>query len=237
MHIKPIAAPRLYQHIADEIGRLIDSGEFKLGERLPGERDLAQKFKVSRASLREALSALEIAGRVTIKVGSGVYVRTSSPRRTTAAKPNEDELPPFDVLKARRLVEAETAALAAQHATPPQLKSLSQVFARLSERMREARKLPAEDREFHILIAEASGNGALAKLVRILWEEQYQPLAARIDVLFVTHERRRDNIAEHRAILDAILGRDPAAARAAMKKHIRNAERQRLALVQGQPRE
>ena len=64
MSIKPIAAPRLYQRIADEIARLIASGAFKSGARLPAERELAKQMQVSRSSLREALSSLEMSGHV-----------------------------------------------------------------------------------------------------------------------------------------------------------------------------
>lgn len=235
MAIKPIAASRLYQHIADEIGRLIDAGEFGPGDRLPGERDLARKLAVSRSSLREALSALEIAGRVTIKLGSGVYVRAARRTRTAASTGAKGEISPFDVLRARRLVEAEAAALAARHATARQIAGIGAAFTRLSAQMLGDRRLPDGDRQFHVRIAEASGNSALAKLVHALWEEQRHPLSARIEALFVTPLRRHDNIAEHRAILDAIRGRDPVAARSAMRLHIRNAERQRLALLRHQP--
>ena len=83
MSIQPIAAPRLYQRIAEAIAGLIDAGEFAPGDRLPAERDLARKLRVSRASLREALSALELDGYVEIRVGSGVYVQ---PRRRNAKR-------------------------------------------------------------------------------------------------------------------------------------------------------
>jgi GntR family transcriptional repressor for pyruvate dehydrogenase complex len=235
MAIKPIAAPRLYQHIADEIGRLIDTGEFTPGDRLPGERDLARKLAVSRSSLREALSALEIAGRVTIKVGSGVYVRATRQARRPKTASAREEISPFDVLRARRLVEAEAAALAARHATARQLAGIAAAFTRLSAQMIEDRPLPDGDRQFHVRIAEACGNSALAQLVHVLWEERRHPLSARIEALFVTTRRKLDNIAEHRAILDAIRSRDPAGARSAMRRHLRNAERQRLALLRHQP--
>ncbi|NDB00210.1 MAG: FadR family transcriptional regulator, partial [Betaproteobacteria bacterium] len=115
MSFKPIASPRLYQRIADEIASLIDSGSFKPGERLPAERELAQKMQVSRSSLREALSSLEMSRHVEIRLGSGVYVRAG---RRKKAQPSADHASPFDVLRARRLVEGETAALAAKNATP-----------------------------------------------------------------------------------------------------------------------
>jgi len=232
MSIEPIAAPRLYQHIADALGRLIDAGEFAVGQRLPGERELARKLGVSRTSLREALSALELEGRVEIRVGSGVYVRAPRRSRTPrqrAAVPGEES--PFDVLRARRVIEAETAALAARHASAAQVAAIAEAFAQLAADMRANRARSEGDRLFHVRIAEAGGNSALAAIVRDLWDAHRQPLNARLSALFVTVARRRDNIGEHRAILDAIRTRDPAAARSAMRRHLANAERQRLALM------
>jgi len=236
MPIEPIAAPRLYEHIADAIAALIEAGEFAPGERLPGERTLAAKLGVSRTSLREALAALELAGRVTIRVGSGVYVRAARDRRgVRAASRTRGETSPFDVFRARRLVEAETAALAARHASPAQLRALEAAFERLAADMRENRVVSRADRRFHTLIAEASGNTAFAQIVEALWAQQSRPLTARMESLFVTPGRKRDNVGEHRRILDAIRARDPVAARKAMRVHLANAERQRLAETRGRP--
>lgn len=232
MSIKPIAAPRLYQRIAEAIAALIDAGEFAAGERLPGERDLASKLDVSRTSLREALSALELDGYVEIRVGSGVYVRPRRRARKRAAPKGEAaEISPFDTLRARRLIEAETAALAARHANATQIAAIERAFERLADDVRAGKSRSEGDRLFHVRIAEAAGNTALAAIVRELWATWHRPLSARLEALFVTMQRRRDNIGEHRRILDAIRARDPAAARAAMRRHLVNAERQRLALV------
>ncbi len=232
MPIQPIAAPRLYERIADAIGTLIDAGEFAPGARLPGERELARRLRVSRTSLREALSALELAGRVDIRMGSGVYVRAARAKRPSRLRgAPKSEASPFDVLHARQVVEAETAALAARNATTAQVAGIAEAFDRLAADMRANRARSEGDRLFHLRIAEAGGNGALAAIVRDLWEAHRRPLDARLEALFVTLERRRDNIAEHRAILDAIRARDPVAARGAMRRHLQNAQRQRLALL------
>jgi GntR family transcriptional regulator, transcriptional repressor for pyruvate dehydrogenase complex len=232
MSIKPIAAPRLYQRIAEAIRKLIDAGEFAPGPRLPGERELARRLGVSRTSLREALSALELEGRVEIRVGSGVYVRTARRGRTRRLRASAaEEESPFDVLRARRVVEAETAALAARHASVEEIAAIAEAFAQLAADMRANRARSEGDRLFHVRIAEAGGNRALAAIVRELWNAHRQPLNARLGALFVTVARRRDNIGEHRAILDAIRVHDPAGARSAMRRHLANAERQRLALM------
>ena len=230
MPIRPIAATRLYERIADEIARLIDNGTFKAGTRLPAERHLARSLNVSRSSLREALGALEMQGRITIRIGSGAYVAETRVRRAPRMR-GAGEISPFDVLRTRRLVEVEAAALAARHATPTQIRLMANAFERLAADMRANRMQSAADREFHLCIAAASGNSALLLVVERLWAEGRQPLNTRIEELFVTRGRKRDNIAEHRAILEAIRKHDPVSARRAMRVHLANAERQRLVLL------
>ena len=230
MRIEPIAAPRLYRRIADELTRLIDEGTFKLGGRLPAERELARQMQVSRSSLREALSTLELAGRVEIRLGSGVYVRAEP--RNLALDSEPGQTPPFDVLRARLLVEPEAAALAARQADGNQIRAMEGAFARLAADMRSDHVLPASDREFHLCIARASGNAAIEMMVERLWAEWMRPLNARMSKLFVTHDHKRDSIEEHRAVLDAIHARDPAAARRAMKHHLASVGRQRMSMPQ-----
>ena len=228
MSIRPITAPRLHQRIADEIARLIDERTFKPGERLPAERALAIQLGVSRSSLREALSALELAGRVEIRLGSGVYVRAGG--RATA-RPPAGGMSPFDVLRARRVIEGETAALAARHANRAQIRAMERAFIGLAADMRADRPMSQADRGFHVCIAQASGNSALALVVERLWTEWTYPLNARIEKLFVTRGRKRDNIGEHRAVLDAIRAGDAVGARRAMRRHLANAERQRMPML------
>src|SRR5207302_7198003 len=113
MPIHSIEPRRLYRQIADQIRALIRSREFAAGARLPPERDLARQLGVSRPSVREALIALEVEGYVEVRIGSGVYVI----ERTAAPDPLPEDSGPFELIRARWLIEAECAALAARHAT------------------------------------------------------------------------------------------------------------------------
>ena len=212
-----------------EISQLIAAGSFKPGERLPAERQLAQSLRVSRSSLREALSQLEMDGVLEIRVGSGAWVM-GSPSRNAAenSTPAGQSASPFELLQTRRIVEPEAAALAARAATPEQRAGLAQAFERLAREMRANVRSPLADRDFHVLIAQASGNSALAQVVEQLWSEFQSPLGERMEALYVTRDRRRDNVEEHRAILEAIVGGQAARARQAMRRHLVNAESQRL---------
>src|SRR5512140_1948749 len=119
MPIQAIDSDRLYRKIARQLSDLIDAGEFAPGQRLPAERELAKQFGVSRPPVREALIALEVEGKVEVRVGAGVFVAQPGPA-ARAALSDEGE-GPFELIRARRLVEGETAACAAREATPGEI--------------------------------------------------------------------------------------------------------------------
>src|SRR5512134_3616174 len=123
MPIRAVEPQRLYRRIAEQIARLIRRGEYRAGERLPPERDLARQLKVSRPSVREALIALEVEGYVEVRVGSGVYV---THRRPPVRRPESltRDSGPFELITARRLLESECAALAAKLANPAQIRRM-----------------------------------------------------------------------------------------------------------------
>ena len=224
MPLQAVESRRLYRQIADQIAALIEGGEYPVGSRLPPERDLAKQLRVSRPSVREALIALEVEGYVEVRVGSGVYVRA-----TTASAPPPDELPedsgPFELIRARWLIEAECAALAAKNATKAQVKAIETALAEMS-REREKGVMPlTADRTFHLRIAEASGNSALALVVKTLWDQRTGPLFLRLEHHFDSPALWSHAIGEHREIVEAISRRDPAAARAAMRRHMNHAAR------------
>jgi DNA-binding FadR family transcriptional regulator len=113
--LQTVEPQRLYRQIADQLRGLIGKGEFDVGARIPAERDLAKQLGVSRPSVREALIALEVEGWVEIRTGSGVYVLDRSHRTSTPASSTGAEWGPLEIIRARRMVEGETAATAAQH--------------------------------------------------------------------------------------------------------------------------
>lgn len=224
MPIKAVEPQRLYRRIAEQIVQLIRRGEYRPGERLPPERDLARQLEVSRPSVREALIALEVEGYVEVRVGSGVYVTQRRPpaRRHDALA---GDTGPFELIAARRLLESECAALAARRATPAQIRRMQAALDAM-ERDRRRDVMPIEnDRRFHLEIADACGNSALALTVGTLWEQRAGPLFVTLEHHFDTPNLWESAIAEHRAVLAAIGAHDPAAARAAMRRHMDHAAR------------
>lgn len=218
MPIEAVTSKRLYRQIADQLAELVRKGEFKPGDRLPSERDLSQQFNVSRASVREALIALEIDGLVDVRVGLGVFVNAAPAANSQTAALGEPG--PFEVLSARYLIEGETAALAARDGS-----------ARDHARIRETLQLMAEeigstgagldaDALFHLRIAEASGNSALVHLVHQLWSFRYSAMFRKLDEHFDSPARHQEAIEEHRQLVEAIERRDVEGARAAMVSHL-----------------
>ena len=222
MPFQSIEPRRLYRQIADQIRTLIGSGEFPAGARLPPERDLAKQLGVSRPSVREALIALEVEGLVEVRIGSGIYVLGP------AAKPNggngsdvvHAEAGPFELLRARYVIESECAALAAKSAKKANVAAMEEALDQMQREMEGERQPVAGDRLFHLRIAEATGNGALVAVVKMLWEERTGPLYKQLEHHYDSPALWTAAMVEHRAVLKAIAARDPAAARAAMQRHL-----------------
>jgi len=215
---------RLYRQIAGQIAALIDSGEFPAGSRLPAERELATLLGVSRTSVREAVISLEIAGRVEVRVGSGIFVAEPGAAQIVGLV---DEGPsPFELLAARRLIEGEIAAQAARSARKADLAALRATVERMRAHPDNFARRDAADREFHVRIAAATGNGSLALVVEGLWQQRRGKLWSRIENYFHTQKMRDGVLLDHEAILAALEQRDPEAARTAMHRHLARVERE-----------
>ncbi|RBP49132.1 FadR/GntR family transcriptional regulator [Arenicella xantha] len=210
---------RLYRRVFDQITTLIESGEFNPGSRLPTERELAERFGVSRPTVREAIIALEATNRVSVKTGSGVYVLEQLGRGAIF----NSEVSPFEVLEARVLLEGESAALAAKMITDDQLALLNEAFGELAKEDADTSFSSADaDRKFHTIIANATHNRVLAKQIHDLWEiqESLDHIKRAHQAVCATEGAKR--ISEHKAILDAISRHDSRAARTAMRGHFSN---------------
>ena len=224
MPLHTVEPLRLYRQIAGQIAALIDNGEFPAGSRLPAERELASLLGVSRTSVREAVISLEIAGRVEVRVGSGIFVAQPGAAQIVGLV---DEGPsPFELLAARRLIEGEIAALAARSATKPDLAAMRTTIVRMREHADNFGKRDAADREFHVRLAAATGNGSLALVVEGMWKQRRGKLWARIEEYFHTRKIREGTLLDHTAIIDAVEKHDAEGARAAMHRHLARVERE-----------
>ena len=207
-------ADRLFQGIADQIVALINEGAFPPGTRLPGERELAERFNVSRVTIREAAIALQTVGVLKIKTGSGIYVSELSDR-------TDDALPKVSALElteARSLFESEAAALAApviSDATLAKLDTLLEAMAAEGD----DEKSTEIDREFHMTIASASGNAAITHVIHTLWRLRTELPEVKYTHESVCHHDGRTRQDEHAAVVEALRKHDPQGARLAMRQH------------------
>jgi len=222
MPFQSIEPRRLYRQIADQIRALIRSGEFPAGARLPPERDLAKQLGVSRPSVREALIALEVEGLVEVRIGSGIYVMGGEAKPGAAAAEHA-HAGPFELLRARYVIEAECAALAAKSAKRAQIVAIEEALAQMQRELEAEIRPLSGDRLFHLRIAEATGNGALVAVVKMLWEERTGTLYKQLERHYDSPALWAAAMAEHRAVLKAIAAKDAPAARAAMHRHLNQA--------------
>ena len=229
MPFQSIEPRRLYRQIADQIRTLIRNGEFPTGARLPPERDLAKQLGVSRPSVREALIALEVEGLVEVRIGSGIYVQ--APGVKNGAKTVGRSVPddggakagPFELLRARYVIEGETAALAAKSAKKGQVQAIEETLESMRHELDDDKQPLDGDRMFHLRIAEATGNGALVAVVDMLWEDRTGPLYKQLEHHYDSPSLWHSAMAEHRAVLKAIAAKDALGARAAMQRHLNQA--------------
>jgi len=207
---------RLYQQVAERILELIQNGEFKAGQSLPSERTLAERLEVSRATIREAIIALEIGNRVEVRGGSGIYVKPAA-----QAMPIHETGPgPFELLRARHVFEGEVAAAAAESAKPADIDRLHESLNELARTLDDRAANDLADRAFHFLLAEATGNSAMSQVVSLLWDQGRGEAWSQMDAHFHTSELRHVLMEDHRKIFLAIVERSPRAARKAMRDHI-----------------
>ena len=219
MPLQPLEPQRLYRQIAEQLRAGMLSGEYAVGSRLPAERELAVLLGVSRPSVREALIALEVEGWVEVRTGSGIYVlaRGLGSKDTPVAAA---EWGPLELIRARRVVEGETAALAATLALPEHLSAMDQALQTMREEAALGQPPLEGDRAFHSAIVQACGNAVLIETVHSYWDARRGHLFTRLGGYFETPRSWRTALKEHQAILAAIRAQDPTAARAAMHAHM-----------------
>ena len=222
MPIEAIESKRLFERIAEQIKTLITSGEYKVGSRLPPERDLAFQLGVSRPTVREAMIALELSGLVEVRVGAGIYVISSKPKLVLAPNTKIKAPSPSELLEARLMLEPINAALAAERFRPELTDDLETA---IEQQISEDAIGADADRQFHMIIAEATGNRALVEMTEYLWD---QMLSSHMWRLLIDHAQLKGLypiiLDDHRNLLDALIRRDSETAKNIMKSHLEHAK-------------
>lgn len=220
MNFQPISKHRVYEIVIQQIQEMIEKGELKRGDRLPPERKITEELNISRASLREAFSALELVGIIETRPREGTFIKKES---TGALKPLTlafllDEDFDRDFLELRRTLEVEAARLAALRASKEDLMELGHVFQQTMNASDEEQSIHG-DKQFHKAIAKISGNTLLQTLVESISEVVDRHIEQLRVRLFQNPADRRKLLTIHEGIFQAISERDPEAAEKWMKAH------------------
>ncbi|MBI1684955.1 FadR/GntR family transcriptional regulator [Caulobacter hibisci] len=212
------AEGRLYERVARDLASQIAEGRYAVGQRLPSERDLAQTYSVSRPTVREAIIALELDGLVEVRLGSGVYVKAQVPEQGQAGV---TDIGPFELLEARRAIEAEACAMAAKRISDEALVELEGLVAEMqAENARDVDRAEDADRRFHMLIVESTQNSAMIAAVEMLWEARARSPQTQLMGVKAHAAGVIPRIDEHTAIVSALRARSPEEARDAMRRHL-----------------
>ena len=221
--LRAIKKIRIHEDVFNQIHQLIKEGRLRARDQLPSERELAETFKVSRTSVREALRALETQGLIVSRTGTGNFV---------ADLPVESLIGPLarllidekkalaDMFEMRKLIEPHIAALAAQRATGNDIAQLKRIVAKQTDAVTRGGTGVEADAELHFCISRATRNQALQKLVSGLMEM----LSLSREESLQTDERRESSIDAHRRIIVAIEKHDKTRARSEMLRHIEQVE-------------
>ena len=205
---------KLYRTIVQAIIADVSAGVYPIGSRLPAERDLTERFGVSRPTIREAMIALEMQGLVEARKGSGVFVLASSSDEAG----EEFDIGAFEITEARRLVEGEVAAVAATEIDDAQLAVLRGLLDEMA--VEDVAAAEDADRRFHIGIAEATGNAVVINAVTDFWDMRFRSPLARQVLVKAGGLGTKERLEEHGRILRALEAHNPSEARLAMRDHL-----------------
>ncbi len=222
MPIEAVTPRRLYRQVADQLRQLIDQGEFAVGARLPTERELAQQLGISRPTVREALIALEVDGRVHIRVGSGIYVLPAPAVPATASV--VPVAGPFELLQARALFEGVVAEQAAMMATGADIRRVDDALFQMRAAQHPGPQSMDLDRAFHTSVADILGNDAVTHVVADLFNQRINPYFAQLASYFEDARSWGAALAEHEAIRNRIAANDGPGAREAMRAHLQSSQ-------------
>jgi GntR family transcriptional regulator, transcriptional repressor for pyruvate dehydrogenase complex len=215
--LRPVARPRLYEVIVEQLCGYIADNEMTPGDRLPAERDLAAKLGVSRASLSQALVALEVQGVLSVRHGDGAILvrRPSEERAIKALREHADRIP--DIIEAREALEVKLVGLAAARRSDAEMAAIDAAIEKMESEIDAGERGVMGDEMFHEAITVAAHSSLLAKLMHeisgLIKETRIESLSQ--------EDRPRASLEGHRRIADAVRKQDPQEASQAMADHIR----------------
>jgi GntR family transcriptional repressor for pyruvate dehydrogenase complex len=225
MKLVSIQKQRVYQIVIEQIKQSIERGELKSGDKLPGERDLAEELSVSRATVREAMSVLEATRIVKVLPGVGIFLE-ENPNKDLIARMNEigqtgnDNL--TQLLEVRLALESQAAYLAATRRTDADLQALGEAYERLKLSVDRNEVAAEEDFRFHMAVVDAAYNPMLQEAVKLFSEKFLAGLYRSRSESIRIPGKSKEVLAEHWSIYQAITDKHADLARKAMSEHLQN---------------
>ncbi|MGR3509258.1 MAG: FadR/GntR family transcriptional regulator [Sulfitobacter sp.] len=225
MPFRPISSEKLSHAVVRQVEELILRGILRPGERLPAERELAERLAVSRPSLRDAIAQLQASGLLASRPGAGVYVAdvlggAFSPALIDLFGRHDEAV--FDYLSFRRDMEGLAAERATRLGSDTDLLVIKTVFSKM-EAAHQKRNPDEEaqlDAQFHMAIVEASHNVVMLHMMRSMYDLLRGGVFYNRQVMFKQRTTRSALLDQHRSINDALQSRDPEAARTAVEAHL-----------------
>lgn len=218
----PIKNTKVYEQVIDQIKEMITSGKLKKGDRLPPERELVEQLQASRTSIREAIRALQIIGLVECRQGGGNFIKESfenslfEPLSVMFVLQNSK---PEEILELRKIVEVETAALAAEKITGKELKDIEAIVEQMRISNDEAFNAKL-DKELHYKIAHASGNLLVVSILSAVSSLMDSFIKDARDMILRQNENKEVLMEHHESLYKALLNHDRNKAAEAMRKHL-----------------
>ncbi|USD67829.1 FCD domain-containing protein [Vibrio sp. SCSIO 43136] len=222
---------RPYQELGIILRDELCSGQYRIGDRLPPERDIAERLNVSRTVVREAIIMLELENLVEVKKGSGVYVLNIPNTPNNREQVISDDAGPFEMLQARQLLESNIAEFAATQVTPNDISKMRSALEQERRELEEGCEECVGDEHFHLYIAEATQNSVLVDMLKHSWERrENSPMWKKLHSHIQSTDYRKEWLQDHAQILTAMQRKDPLAAKNAMWQHLENVKQRLLEL-------
>ncbi|WP_121610689.1 FadR/GntR family transcriptional regulator [Mesobacillus foraminis] len=225
INFNPVTNKKLYIQIYNQILSEIQAGALKIGDKLPAERELCEQFGVSRAPVRQALSALELNGYIYSRQGEGVYVKNNKmENEDSGTSPFMESVSPEDIVEARMNIEPLIMKFAALRATDEDIEGLRKTIKKMEEETKAGIYVPETDEQLHTQIAKATHNELFISFMATIsnamkQQEMWQFIRDRT----VTRPDYRDvNFREHQLLIKAIENRDEKEAAESMSSHMQN---------------
>ncbi|QDC11194.1 FadR family transcriptional regulator [Oceanicola sp. D3] len=221
-----VRAGRLESEVYERLLEQIRSGHYTLGEKLPAEKDLSAEHGVSRPVIRSALARLREDGLIVSRQGAGSFVSGGGQSGSDGYAPLQSIDDIASYIEFRKMLEVESAGLAALKAGPEEVVALEAMLVSMEKSVRDKTSTIEMDARFHVRIAELSDNRFLLDTLQMLRSHMFF-IGKFVRSLGVTGYRQGkiSMVSEHRRIFDGIAAGDPEAARKAMAEHIEASER------------